>query len=135
MIFEVLQDPRFVQAYQLYQRGNEELVSISITAGLKTLDAALAIDPQFTAALNAYGGASVFSGQHLRLAESRLHQAIRLNPQYALAWLNLARLYARTGRRDLAKATFDQALKLSREVMEYDYLEPIIRTERAGYGV
>ncbi|WP_373852947.1 tetratricopeptide repeat protein, partial [Brevundimonas abyssalis] len=45
-------------------------------------------------------------------AEAELDKALKLNPRFAPAWLNLGNLHEDRGRRDPARAAYEQALAL-----------------------
>jgi 4-amino-4-deoxy-L-arabinose transferase-like glycosyltransferase len=128
-IYEVLPDPDYVKAYELYESAREDLNRSSIESGLHKLDQALALDPTLTSALNAYGAAYLLSGKNLHHAESKLKKAVDLRPNNALALLNLARVYRQLGRRDLTRRYLQQAESAIQQSGEYLSLAPVVESE------
>ena len=131
-IYRVKPAPDFQKAFSLYRRVEETLNTQSSPDWLSEMDqleSVIRIYP-LGSALNAYGVAALFSGQHLALARLRLKRAVQQNPDYGVAWLNLARVDVRLGDRVDARRAYDQALERLKAEQSQAFLVPIALQER-----
>ena len=112
------------------------LFLVPFVALLSSCVACLKIIPMmFTlgSALNAYGVAALFSGQHLATARLRLMKAVRQTQNYGVAWLNLARIDVRLGDRVHARQAFDRALEQPNADQDQAFMVPIALQERQSF--
>ncbi|HVO33705.1 MAG TPA: tetratricopeptide repeat protein [Elusimicrobiota bacterium] len=129
-IFSVRPDATYVQAYDLYREALKSLQTGGPTAAARArLDRAIALEPAFSSALNAYGASLLIAGRDLPRAERYLRRAVRARPSFTLAWLNLARVEKRLGQLDEARSSLQQARKTAEAGGEADMLLPAIRAE------
>ena len=130
-VYEVVADASFLRAYGLYLAARRDLESSRLQEGLRGLRAALAIRPDFVKALNAYGAACLLSGTRLGVGEAMLKRALESDPHYFWAWLNLSRLYRRTGRIALAQDALDHAAADLARFPSLVEMGPVLGRERA----
>lgn len=115
VVYKVLPDPHFMEAYTLFLAAKQDLIRSSVDEGIRKLEKALALYPDFPAALNSYGTACLLSNRPLKIAEARLKRALALRPKYPLALWNLSRVYRKTGRTGLARETLRKAREAIQE--------------------
>lgn len=125
-VYEIIDDGKFMAAYELYLSAREDLGKEAFDDGFKKLENALARYPHLVSALNAYGAAAAISRRNLKTAEIRLKEVLEVRPGHALAMLNLARCYRAMGRDDLAEAYLRKARDAAGRSLEFDYLAPAI---------
>jgi len=125
-IFQVAPDPVFVKAYDHYLAARSDLDRSDLKSGLRELDAALALKPDFVKALNAYGAALLLGGHKLNTGEAKLKRALLHDPQCVPALLNLVRLYRTQNNRVQALGMLHRALGVIRETAEYQDLAPAL---------
>ena len=133
-IYELAQGESFLKAFDLYSAARRELDQSRFEAGFRGLDLALAAQPGFVKALDAYGAASVLSGRHLAAGESKLKQALRIDPDGFWTWLNLARLYRKEGRMASARDAFDHARAALAQSSYLAGMRPVVAQEAAEMG-
>jgi tetratricopeptide (TPR) repeat protein len=129
IVYEVVPDANYVIAFSLYLQAREALNRSLPEEGLRLLNLSLDRDPSLTSALNAYGAACLLGRRSLSKAESRLQKAIRLQPDHAMAWLNLARLHQQEGRLTEARRDYQHAAEAVVTAPEYDFILPTILQE------
>jgi tetratricopeptide (TPR) repeat protein len=109
-------DPKFVSAHVALGRSlladNHPAEAAAEFAAVDQINPAY---PQLTAlwveALNNAGAAALQSGDPAS-AQTRLAQALKLDPDYAMAWANLGRAMAASGQAEAAIMPLQQALQL-----------------------
>ena len=117
-----------MRAYGLYLEALRELEAGEIAAGLKKLDASLALRP-LAAAWSAYGAAELLRGRPAA-AREKLDRALRLAPEHPLVLLNLARLELRLSEArspERARGYLLRALAAIRGTGDYEALRPEVQ--------
>jgi tetratricopeptide (TPR) repeat protein/DNA-binding winged helix-turn-helix (wHTH) protein len=119
---EGLVDDPSLDVYVLYRRGVEAALlprkAESLQTALESFDAALALDPDYSAAYAGKCGAYVAlypitsDASLIDAAESSCARALQLNPNLDVVHTALGELYLATGRHDRAEAAFLAALEL-----------------------
>jgi tetratricopeptide (TPR) repeat protein len=130
-LYELTEDGAFLKGFELCSAARRQLEQSRFDAGFRELDLALAVQPRLVKALDAYGAASVLSGCHLAAGEAKLRQALRIEPDDFWAWLNLARLYRKTGRRAQAHEAFERARDALARAPELSDMAPVVAREAA----
>lgn len=129
-VFYVKPNSAYLKAYTAYREALQAFSSNDLSGGMAKLDVALDRDPNLVPALNAYAASYYLSDQKLQKAVKLLHKAIQIQPNYAPALLNLARLYKRNGHFYEAQRYAARALAATQKYSEFGYLEPLIEQER-----
>ncbi len=115
-IYRVHPSPEFQRAYRQYRAAMMTFASAPIKSGashtLDELEAVLRIDP-IPSVLNAFGATALLTNRRLARAQRHLEEAVRMRPHYALAWENLARVYARTGDVMRSRKAYKQAYEIT----------------------
>jgi hypothetical protein len=130
-IHAISSDPAFQKAYELYARAVMDLQTSSFPEAMALLDQALKQYPSLASAHQAYGTAFFMLNKPER-AEASFKKALLIRPYFPLALLNLARLYQKTGRFQLALQTYDQALSAISLSAESPELEGLIYKEKTA---
>jgi len=108
-VFYVLPDTRYLEAYKLYLSAIDDCAKGLYPVGFSKLTQALAYDPSLVSALNAYGAACLLSNTHLSQGAEKLRQALRIQPHFRLALINLARIYDCLGQHEKALEFYQRA--------------------------
>jgi hypothetical protein len=109
-IYRLSIPPSFIPAYVAYMDARRMLQKNDTSGAQKKIEEALNVYTDFPGALNDYAAILLERGETKRPAVY-LCTALRLRPGFALARLNLARVYERQGHMSLAKKTLSLALE------------------------
>src|SRR6185437_8051290 len=118
----------FIAAYPRYRQARRELEDSKTDDAMRDLRETLRVDPRFCEALNALGAAWIMRG-NLSQAQENLRKAVALDPRFALAWLNLARVYGREKQASLARSCYARAAASIQLTEEAAFLLPVIQQE------
>ncbi len=128
-LYQVIDDRAFTQAYRLYLSALQDLNRYPHSPKAEQqLEQSLVLDPNLASALNAYGTALLIKGD-VSHAKQFLLQAVRTQPLYPLAWLNLARVYKRQHNPEAALESLKKALEMTQTSGEDLMLMTTIRAE------
>ncbi len=121
----------FQKAYATYLQGRAAMNQGQTDLAMATFRFASTIDPMLVSALNAYGIACLYTGQHLSEGETQLKRAVRLQPDHPISWLTLARLYRRQGKQDLARHAYQQTEQALIKIGDTGPLLELIKQENS----
>jgi tetratricopeptide (TPR) repeat protein len=108
-IYEVHPSVAYVNAYQHYREGFQLFAEGKAEESLAQIEKAMELDPTLTSAMNAYAAVQLQQNGPLGKAEEYLRHAVRLRPDFAMAWGNLARVHLKQRRNAEARREFETA--------------------------
>lgn len=129
VLFAINPDPAFVKAYHEFRQIVVRAASSPPADTAKELRAILKEVPDFPSAWNALASTYLRSGNEVVAADQAAQQALRLRPHYPFALLNRARVQARKGQSEAARALYQQALDVIARTDETPFLVPLIQEE------
>lgn len=129
VVYEVLPNPPYVQAYDAYLSARKDLAAGDYAAAFPKLDQAAHLYPRIADVYCARGTGFLLQGNHLGEAEAQFRQALAMRPAYPPALLNLARIYEERKERPRAKETLLQAGRSISSYSEFENLLPTITAE------
>jgi 4-amino-4-deoxy-L-arabinose transferase-like glycosyltransferase len=132
LVYLVRPDPKYRVAYEQTEGALRDFEVSAWNEGMKKLDQALRLYPNFPAALNIYGTAYLLSGGNLNQAREKFERALQLRPDYPIALLNLGRVYRQMGRLDAARAAFAHCREVLDRSSEDAYLLPALVQAQQG---
>jgi len=132
-VYRVNPDERYRDAYELCQSADSDFGRGDWVVGIDKLKRALALYPRFPGALNRYGMALMAWHGDRSAAEKKFLQAVKIQPDFAFALLNLAKIYHKIGEEALAQKYLAEMQKSISNVHSWSgdpqQLNSIIRLE------